>query len=126
LRLTEEGTRYFNNLVEKTEFFDQMKRELSESIPLNISQLTINNKIKHDKITKQILIVITINPPKFNKLRSTKQILNDLDMMIKIKEGTPLIINKMTTIYLDKEHGARKLCKQFSKFFKKKISIYYI
>ena len=64
LRLTEDGTSHFNKLVEMKQeqsFFDQMKVELSESIPLEISQLSISNKPKYDVVTKQILIGITIN-----------------------------------------------------------------
>jgi len=116
LRLTEEGTKYFDeqvNMNRKPEFFDQIREELSEAIPLNISQLIINDKTERDINTssKQILISITINPPEINKIRNTKQILNDLDEMIKIKDGTSLMFNKTITIYLDKTWGAVEQCK---------------
>ncbi len=109
LCLTEEGTNYFHSLGEKKEFFDQMRKELSESIPLNISQLIVNDKIEYDISTK-ILISITIHPPEINKVRNTKQILNDLDKMIKIKDGTPLMMDKNITIYLDQKFGAKEQC----------------
>ena len=116
MRLTEEGTKYFNEKAEmgrKQEFFDQIRGELSEAIPLNVSQLIINNEIKHDvnTLSKRILISITIIPPETNKIRNTKQILNDLDKMIKVRDGTPLMYKKTLTIYLDKAWGAKEQCK---------------
>ncbi len=88
-----------------------MRSELSESIPLDISQLIISNKIKYDIPFKQILISITINPPEIIKKRNTKQVLKDLNEMIKVKYGTPLMFDKNITIYLDKEFGAKEQCK---------------
>ncbi|CAG8787710.1 21010_t:CDS:2, partial [Dentiscutata erythropus] len=39
LRLTNDGTSYFNNLLAKDEFFDLLQKQLADCIPINMNRL---------------------------------------------------------------------------------------
>ncbi|GES93451.1 hypothetical protein GLOIN_2v1871822 [Rhizophagus clarus] len=116
LRLNLEGTTEFKKLKntnEKKNFFDQMRIELSKSIPVDLSRI---RKIKDifgiDKISnlELLLILFEIGPSDDNCFnnKSSIDVFNDLDSIIKVKNITmPLDIYDHTK-YIDKDYGFQR------------------
>ncbi|RHZ78429.1 hypothetical protein Glove_165g110 [Diversispora epigaea] len=104
LRLTIEGTEYYENLdsTGKSNFFSDLQIILSEIIPVNIKQLSSNEKTQIDgTISRQIIFSLNIQS---SKERSIKSIIDDLDDMIKYKSITSISLFP-TTNYLDEVFG---------------------
>ncbi|RHZ78361.1 hypothetical protein Glove_165g29 [Diversispora epigaea] len=100
LRLTIEGTEYYENLdsTGKSNFFSDLQIKLSKIIPVNIKQLSSNEKTQID-VSRQIIFSLNIQS---TKERSIKSIIDDLDDMIKYKSITSISLFP-TTNYLDDE-----------------------
>ncbi|CAG8599360.1 555_t:CDS:2, partial [Diversispora eburnea] len=108
LRLTKEGTEYFENLntAGKYQFFTDLSLELSEIIPVNnIKRLSLNGKFQVDTTvspSRQILISLRIESSK--EERSVASIVDDLNVMITYKNMTSIGLES-TTKYLDENFG---------------------
>jgi len=111
-----EGTNEFKKLKDKNEkndFFNQMRIELSKSIPVDQSRI---RKVKDifgvDKISnlELLLILFEIGPSdenSFNK-KNSKDVFNDLDSLIKIKNVTTSLDIYDHTKYIDKDYGFQR------------------
>ncbi|CAG8595015.1 12_t:CDS:2 [Diversispora eburnea] len=107
LRLTIEGTEYFENLnsTGKNQFFANLHLELSKIIPINIKRLSSNGKTQVDTTvspSRQIFISLNIEPS--NEGRSVASIIDNLNEMIKYKSITSIGLNPITK-YLDENFG---------------------
>jgi len=119
LRLDKQGSEYFNQLdsTDKSLFLDTMKKELADSIPLNIYEISIDKtQFDHkDPDGKNVLILVKIRPPKGdNQIRNVDQTFKDLHAMVRGKEISPLMYdNKNTTKYLDNESGFKRISRLY-------------
>ncbi|RHZ70486.1 hypothetical protein Glove_271g81 [Diversispora epigaea] len=107
LRLTVEGTKYYENLnsTGKGQFFRDLHLALSKIIPVDIRRLSSNEKTQVDStISHQILISLNIESPKEG--RSVASIVDDLNDMITYKSMTFISLFP-TTKYLDEDFGFR-------------------
>ncbi|CAG8597066.1 1189_t:CDS:2, partial [Diversispora eburnea] len=108
LRLTKEGTEYYENLnsTGKDKFFTDLRLELSEIIPVNIKRLSSNGeKTQVDTtINSGRKILISLNIESSKEERSADSILNDLNDMITYKNMTSIDLFP-TTKYLDGDFG---------------------
>ncbi|CAG8572251.1 7568_t:CDS:10 [Diversispora eburnea] len=105
LRLTKEGTEYYENLnpTGKNKFFTDLRLELSEIIPINnIKRLSSNGKSQVDTVSHQTLISLNIESS--SEERSVASIVDDLNDMIVYKNMTSIGL-KPTTKYLDGDYG---------------------
>jgi len=94
---------------------DQLKKDLSETTPLDISRLIIDDKIqKVNNDEKQILLSITVLPPENNdgSKRNTESIMKDLNELIKEKQVNPLSQGNITR-FLDENYGAQLIRMQY-------------
>ncbi|RHZ80956.1 hypothetical protein Glove_130g40 [Diversispora epigaea] len=107
LRLTIEGTEYYENLssIGKSFFFSDLQIKLSKIIPVDNKRLSSNEKTQVDNTVspnrRQILISLNV---KSSKEKSVKSIIDDLDDMIKYKSITSISLFH-TTNCLDKVFG---------------------
>ncbi|RHZ82458.1 hypothetical protein Glove_109g153 [Diversispora epigaea] len=110
LRLTAEGTEYYENLnsTEKSKFFFDLQIELSKIIPVDIKRLSSNEKTQIDTTvssSRQILVSLNIlNIESSKEEKSVASIVDDLNEMIKYKSMTSISLNP-TTKYLDGDFG---------------------
>jgi len=91
-----------------------MKKELAISIPLNIDKISIDGtQIDKNPEGKNVIILVKISPSEGdNKIRNVDRIIEDLHVMVRNKESSPLMYDdKMTTKYLDKESGFTRTSK---------------
>ncbi|CAG8617167.1 5530_t:CDS:10 [Ambispora gerdemannii] len=109
LRLTRDGSKYFNELSssERSEFFDELKRELVLAIPIDPSRISTIKKHQIDTSTPehQILISYTFEKTREPNQRSTKSLINDLDILVRNKEISSISFYPLTNL-LDKEYGS--------------------
>ncbi|RHZ82308.1 hypothetical protein Glove_109g323 [Diversispora epigaea] len=105
MRLTAEGTEYYENLnsTGKDQFFTNLHLELSKIIPVNIKRLSSNKKTQVDNTlpSRQIFISLDIES---SEERSVASIIDDLNDMIKYKIITSIGLFP-TTKYLDEDYG---------------------
>ncbi|RHZ82557.1 hypothetical protein Glove_109g34 [Diversispora epigaea] len=104
LRLTKEGTEYYEN-INSTQFFADLHLELSKIIPVNIKRLSSNGKPQFDTTVgpgRQILISLNIESSK--EERSVASIIDNLNDMIAYKNMTSISLFP-TTKYLDGDFG---------------------
>ncbi|RHZ82430.1 hypothetical protein Glove_109g149 [Diversispora epigaea] len=107
LRLTAEGTEYYENLnsIGKDQFFVDLHLELSKIIPVNIKRLSSNGKTQIDTtVSPSRQIFISLNIESSKEERSVASIIDDLNEMIKYKSMTSISLNP-TTKYLDEDFG---------------------
>ncbi|CAI2177307.1 14616_t:CDS:10 [Funneliformis geosporum] len=107
LRLTPEGSIFFNNLdkVDKANFFNEILLELSEIIPINIKRLSTSKRHQPDpKATYQILFPVTIESVNDLSERTVQQVIDDLNILIKNKGISPISFRPFTS-YLDSTYG---------------------
>ncbi|RHZ82560.1 hypothetical protein Glove_109g37 [Diversispora epigaea] len=109
LRLTTEGTEYYENLnsTEKSNFFFYLQIELSKIIPVDIKRLSSNEKTQIDTTvssSRQILVSLNIHIESSKEEKSVASIVDDLNEMIKYKSMTSISLNP-TTKYLDEAFG---------------------
>ena len=107
MRLTSEGTTFFNNLDKggKDNFFNEILRELSEVIPIDIKRLSTSKRHRSDpRVIDQIQFPITIKSANDTSERTVQQVINDLDTLVKNKGITPISFKRLTS-YLDSTHG---------------------
>ncbi|CAG8506429.1 8152_t:CDS:10 [Diversispora eburnea] len=107
LRLTKEGTEYYENLnsTEKDQFFTDLHLELSKIIPVNIKRLSSNGKTQVDTTVspgRQILISLNIQSSK--EERSVASIIDNLNDIITYKNMTSIGLSH-TAKYLDGDFG---------------------
>jgi hypothetical protein len=111
LRLTSIGTRKFDKLSqgEQTDFFNNLLKELSDAVPVQLSRLTTNRTTKLDKnfAGKRYLISIDIIETRNEYDNSVATIINFIDTMVRRKDQTPIGLGRVTR-YLDKSYGFKK------------------
>src|ERR1043165_5860886 len=124
LRLTPEGTTFFNNLNRdgKDNFFNEILRELSEVIPIDIKRLSTSKRHQSDpRAMDQIRFPITIKSPNDPLERTVQQVINDLDTLVRNKGITPISFKGFTS-YLDSTYGFQPTrnyeCSLFKFFFR--------
>lgn len=95
-----------------------------QAIPIDSERLKISKKIQkiQNKITKSVLISVTIMPPATNDGtgRNTDSVLNDLNELIQQKKYN-LISSGDITKYFDETYGVQTIRKHFLFLFKKMI-----
>ncbi|CAG8569410.1 695_t:CDS:2 [Diversispora eburnea] len=107
LRLTIEGTEYYENLNSngKDQFFADLHLELSRIIPVNIKRLSSNRKTQVDTtVSSSRQILISLNIESSNEERSVAFIVDDLNDMIVHRNMTSISLLP-TTKYLDENFG---------------------
>ncbi|RGB32297.1 hypothetical protein C1646_707122 [Rhizophagus diaphanus] len=108
LRLTPEGTRYFDSLSQgqQTNFFNTLLNELSNAVPVSRPRLTSNEKTQLDLTVneKQYLISIGIKETNDDNDLSVVTVVTNINTMVKNKEQTP-IGSGLATRYLDEIFG---------------------
>ncbi|RHZ77774.1 hypothetical protein Glove_173g63 [Diversispora epigaea] len=107
MRLTAEGTEYYENLnsTEKDQFFIDLHIDLSKIIPVNIERLSSNGKTQVDNtISPSHQIFISLNIESSKEGRSVASIVIDLNDMIVYKNMTSVGLFP-TTKYLDGDFG---------------------
>ncbi|RHZ82521.1 hypothetical protein Glove_109g301 [Diversispora epigaea] len=109
MRLTIEGTEYYENLnsTGKHQFFTDLHLELSKIIPVNIKRLSSNEKTQVDNTisSHQRFISLKIESSISSiEERSVAFIINDLNEMITYKNMTSIGLFP-TTKYLDENFG---------------------
>ncbi|CAG8493438.1 4505_t:CDS:10 [Funneliformis caledonium] len=115
LRLTSNGTKYFESLPSngRDEFFQNLLKCASDSVPVDIHRLSLTKCCQYDeapsKKEKQLIIGIRIAQTKDLNLPSTYQIKKDLDIMIK----SPIS-------YMRQCNGSEHIDGTFGDFFEEK------
>ncbi|RHZ82399.1 hypothetical protein Glove_109g262 [Diversispora epigaea] len=106
LRLTVEGTEYYENLdtTRKDQFFADLHLELSKILPVNIKRLSSNGKTQVDTTIPSRQILISLNIESSKDERSVASIVGDLNDMIIYKNMTSVGLYP-TTKYLDGDFG---------------------
>jgi hypothetical protein len=109
LRLTDQGTLYFENLLfeEKSNFIQNLTGQLAKIIPVWSNRIKSNNKFQKDtKNENQMLINIQILKPDNNFELNVSTIVENLDMLVKNKEN-----NLLYSSILDSTYGFQKYSK---------------
>ncbi|CAG8796883.1 32771_t:CDS:2, partial [Gigaspora margarita] len=109
LRLTLEGTAYYENLNSsgKYEFFSNLQDEISKFLSVSPSRLSSNKHVQVDFSIisgRQILLSFNIEQTKIKTERSVASLIQDLNTMIMNKDITP-IGSGNTVKYLDETYG---------------------
>ncbi|CAG8508834.1 1876_t:CDS:10 [Dentiscutata erythropus] len=107
LRLTTEGTQYFQGLndSEKHSFFYNLMHELTDIIPTEVGRLGTNERNQFDPAdSTKILILFPIIGTNGSAKMSTDKIAKDLDQLIKNKAYTSISLGHNTK-YLDETYG---------------------
>jgi hypothetical protein len=108
LRLTSIGTRKFDKLSqgEQTDFFNNLLKELSDAVPVQMSRLATNKVTELDENVdiKRYLISIDIKATRDKYDISTGSIVNIIDIMLMNKDQTPIGSGRVTR-YLDSDYG---------------------
>ncbi|PKY17427.1 hypothetical protein RhiirB3_404306 [Rhizophagus irregularis] len=109
LRLTPEGTLYFDNLTsdQQSKFFDNLLNDLSYVVPINRSRLSSNGRTQVDNSVneKQYLISIDIKETRIeNDNIGVETVFKYINIMVKYKDQTP-IGEGQATRYLDETYG---------------------
>ncbi len=116
--MTVEGTRFYQNLDnnDKKNFIEQMRIQISKSIPVDNSRLTcLNQFYEYDEGYRSDLLFITfrISPPNerhFNR-KDAKEVFNDFNKLLSINDFTTSLDIYDFTKYIDKRYGFKKTCK---------------
>ncbi|CAG8523492.1 3413_t:CDS:10 [Paraglomus occultum] len=93
VRLTANGTSYYENLPsggDKIAFWDSVKRQLSQVIPVDLDRLSIHGKPQYDPSleNKQILFRLQIKSTRATGQRSVSKVMSDLTTLIQHKSIT--------------------------------------
>ena len=107
VRLTHEGTTYFNNLSDsnKSDFLDQLKYEISLILPVGLDRLNIKNyQIDTSTPSDQLIISLQIEETRDLSKRNTERLKEDLDVLIRNKDYTGISKHDHTKL-LDNEYG---------------------
>ncbi|RHZ63723.1 hypothetical protein Glove_328g122 [Diversispora epigaea] len=106
LRLTIEGTEYYENLNQTGtyDFFFDLQTELSKILSIDFNRLNSNVRTQIDNTLPNRQILISLNIRSSKNERSVKSIIDDLNDMIKYKRITAISLFP-TTNYLDEDFG---------------------
>ncbi len=110
VRLTPEGTVYFESLKDddkrRKEFYEKLREELAIAIPADLERITTTKRVEIDTsvFPKQIFLSINIKKPKTKQERSVDSLVEHLDSLIKHKPIT-LIAFGENSKYLDQGYG---------------------
>ncbi|CAG8576978.1 12123_t:CDS:2, partial [Dentiscutata erythropus] len=109
LRLTPEGSSYFNWLNDKSGFFNQLLTELADVIPVDPSRLSSSNRFQEDYLapTKQLLLSFNIEATRNQSQRNTLRVISDLNTLIINKQISPISNRYNLTFYLDDSYGCQ-------------------
>jgi len=110
LRLGQNGTAYFSNLDKNgmNEFFDEILSELVAVIPLQPGRLTTSKKHQFDTAnSSNVLLQFRVEAGNISE-PSTKQVITDLDTMVKNKAITPLVTKPLASM-LDETFGFKPI-----------------
>ncbi|KAF0533977.1 hypothetical protein F8M41_010285 [Gigaspora margarita] len=110
LRLTNDGTQYFNRLNKeaKDSFFDNLIKELTILIPTENGRLNTNKHTQKDpKDSSKIIISVSISEAKGSDKLTTTQIQSNLILLVTNKEFTGISTGS-TTKYLDETYGYQR------------------
>ncbi|CAG8457748.1 3633_t:CDS:10 [Funneliformis mosseae] len=113
VRLTANGTVYFNSLNESEQknFFTKLRQELADAIPVSHERVTTNEKTQIDSSTspKQIFLSIDINKDKTKQERTVSYAIKALDNLIRNKTITVIEYGEYSR-YLDENYGYQTPC----------------
>ncbi|CAG8735110.1 42129_t:CDS:2 [Gigaspora margarita] len=127
LRLTSDGTQYFQNLnvAERERFFNHLIDELTILIPTENGRLSSNGNYQKDTSdSSKIIITLSISETKgSDNQRISTEIESNLNLLIKNKEFTG-ISTKPTTQYLDETYGYQRYLLAFTILFSEKSEEY--
>ncbi|CAG8803348.1 8058_t:CDS:2, partial [Gigaspora margarita] len=124
LRLTNDGTQYFNGLSkeDKDSFFDNLIKELKYLIPTENGRLSTDKHTQKDpNESSKIIISISISEAKGSDKMTTTQIQSNLILLITNKEFTGISTGS-TTKYLDETYGYQR--HPFAVLFSEKSDAY--
>ena len=114
--MTLEGTDYFEHLngSERKGFYEKLRKELANAIPVSPERITSNEKIETDSSVtpKQTLLSINIEEDKTKRERTVNLAMKDLDTLIRHKAIT-VIESGETSRYLDSDYGYKPNRKNF-------------
>ncbi|RIB20166.1 hypothetical protein C2G38_2141301 [Gigaspora rosea] len=106
LRLTEDGTKYYNGLSSKNDFFELLKKQLDNCIPIDdTNRLVPTNRTTPDPTShNQILVEFLINKAESTMIPDVKSIITDLNTLINNKDSSSLVKQNLS-IFLDSGYG---------------------
>ncbi|KAG9295830.1 hypothetical protein G9A89_009059 [Geosiphon pyriformis] len=108
LRLTPDGTSFFKRLskTEAKEFIEQLRIELSQIIPIDLTRIKTSNRQQDDSSTpkSQTLLQFTILTNQNASDGNSLEIANNLNILIQNKAITQISLNKHTS-FLDSDFG---------------------
>ncbi|RHZ82446.1 hypothetical protein Glove_109g274 [Diversispora epigaea] len=125
LRLTIEGTEYYENLntTGKDQFFTDLHLELSKIIPVNMTRLRSTRKTQVDTtVSPNHQILISLNIESSKEERSVASIVGDLNDMITYKNMTSISLFS-TTKYLDENYGFKPKLNLWNEYKWKFLSV---
>ncbi|KAF0533976.1 hypothetical protein F8M41_010284 [Gigaspora margarita] len=130
LRLTNDGTQYFNGLSkeDKDSFFDNLIKELKYLIPTENGRLSTDKHTQKDpNESSKIIISISISEAKGSDKMTTTQIQSNLILLITNKEFTGISTGS-TTKYLDETYGYQRhqTIYEFFELHKTKFIIFFV
>ena len=116
--MTVEGTKFYQDLDnnDKENFIEQMKIEISKSIPVDDSRLTcLNQFFVYDQSYRSDLLFVTLrispsNGNHFNR-KDAKDVFNDFKKLLLIDDLTTSLDIYNYTKYIDKRYGFEKTSK---------------
>jgi len=129
VRLTSEGTAYFENLdvVGREAFYIKLRQELANAIPVNPERITTNGNFETDTLVspKQVRLSINIKKDASKQELSVASAVKDLDTLIRYKPFTIIAFGESTK-YLDQAFGYKTSCKKsFIIFINCQLKIYF-
>jgi hypothetical protein len=114
LRLTNQGTKYFENLSpkEKSSFLQNLTSQLAEIIPVQSDRIKSDNRFQVDAKAPLRQILISIRVLKSHNISELNipAIVKDLDILVSNKEITSISFNNLTSM-LDNTYGFQKYSK---------------
>src|SRR3954453_19566262 len=102
LRLTNQGTKYFENLSpkEKSSFLQNLTSQLAEIIPVQSDRIKSDNRFQVDAKAPLRQILISIRVLKSHNISELNipAIVKDLDILVSNKEITSISFNNLTSM----------------------------
>ncbi|GBC03264.1 hypothetical protein RclHR1_05040005 [Rhizophagus clarus] len=110
VRLTTDATAYFKSFkhdkVRVKEFFDNLRQELANAVPVSLDRITTSGRHEIDKSVspEQYILSINVEKAKIKGDKSVNLVVHDLDTLIRNKLITVIGTGEYTN-YLDSNYG---------------------
>src|SRR6266487_6545951 len=104
LRLNATGTEYFLKLSDQGAFLEGLRLELSMALPVDLDRISTDGRFQNDPSNNRVLIHYTIKKTRDLNQRSSKELFDDLNILIRKKDSTPISFYSKTS-YLDETYG---------------------